>query len=96
MAKMENSIRKIGKDINERCEKYTALLKEFDTYRGRQLTEEDVAQVNIILMDIQELYNKEIFPLFSFIKVNYATADTAMIAHEQFINDINALQTPKS
>ena len=89
--KMGLLIKKVGNQINLNMGKYRELSNEFDSYKGKKMNPVELEAVNAILLDLQHLYNEEIFPFLSFVSTNAEASNNAMKSHELFINDIKAL-----
>lgn len=95
------NIAELIKDLDAALEaawnEYIELHEKFDTYRGRELTIEEVARANELCVDIQKKF-KEMFPAYTFVSEKHIHAVKACSTYEDWILDLKqqgALQDNK-
>lgn len=83
---LKELVEQLDQKITEMHEKYVALHKEFDQYRGQEVGD-NVEEVNRILYDIQDTFQK-LYPALHFIGNRHQYACNICQNHDDFINSI--------
>lgn len=85
--KIERLVDQLDKEINRIHGKYNQWHREFDKYRGKSLSANEVDTVNDILRGIQETFT-EMYPAYYFIAFRNAHSTTAVNGHHDFIENM--------
>jgi hypothetical protein len=84
---LEKKLKVLEKEFATATEDYLNANKALDAYRGVELSDETVVEVNTILADIQDRYSA-MYPVINFILQNYQQAALSLKNYNQFIDDI--------
>lgn len=77
------------KEWSETWNKYVALHKELDAYRGIEITETNIHQVNKIIGDLQDTFG-ELYGSINFVLQRYALCVQANTEYKKFMDDIKS------
>lgn len=83
---LKDMVDQLDAKITEVNERYAALHKEFDSFRGKEVGDR-VDEVNRILFDIQTTF-KELYPALHFIGSRHQYACNICNNHDAFIESI--------
>jgi hypothetical protein len=86
---LEKVFQKFELEFNKLWNKYVDLHKELDGYRGIEITEKNVGEINKIVSKLQDCWI-ELFPVVNWIKVRNDLASHALNEHAKFMDDIKA------
>lgn len=84
---LEKKLKVLEKEFAIATEDYINANKALDVYRGVELSDETVVEVNAILTDIQDKYSA-MYPVVNFILQNYQQAAMSLKNYNQFVDDI--------
>lgn len=84
---IEQTIKDLDLELQEVYANYSKLHEELVPYRGRELKETDVKEVNRILEAIQDNY-KLMFPALNFILLRHQFCINVMNEYQKFIHDL--------
>ena|ERR1700750_70641 len=73
--------------LTQKYAEYLEHHKEFDTFRGKQLTDEDVVAVNKVIENIQKSF-VDIYPICHFVAHRHQFVTNAVNSHDDFLDSI--------
>ena len=77
----------LDEQLVEQWNKYSDLHEEFNKFRGIELSDEQLEDMNKVLSDIQDTF-KEIYPFFVLFSQRAQFCANAMQTHEEFIAEL--------
>lgn len=83
---LKDLIEQIDAKITEKNDKYAALHRELDTFRGKEIGD-DVDKVNNLLIEIQTAF-RELYPALHFIATRHQYAVNICTDYDGFIESI--------
>lgn len=89
MVLTEKPIRDLDKNVTELTDHYTDLHREFDTYRGRLLKDEELVAANKLIDEIHKTY-AELHQVAFWVAHRYEWAINIANSHKQFLDDLEA------
>jgi molecular chaperone GrpE (heat shock protein) len=89
MALTEKPVKNLDKTVTELTDHYMELHREFDTFRGRLLKDEELAAANKLIDEIQKTY-AELHQIAFWVAHRYEWAVNIANSHKHFLDDLEA------